>query len=87
MCKKKKKPKIFKKPNSLEVKYVEELNASLVQEGMILLGIVSDVSDKIVNVSLPGSLRGVITIPNVSEFYTSLIQNMSSQSEVKNVFK
>lgn len=72
----------FVKNVSLSVKYVEELNASAIQEGMLLLGIVSQVTEKVVNVSLPGTLRGTVTVPNISDGYTNMIQNLNSDNEV-----
>lgn len=63
--------------NGLIVKSVNELSPGTLQSGMLVLGIVSQVTEKIVNVSLPGGLRGIVKIGSVSEFYKNLVKNSS----------
>lgn len=77
-----KKIKHVRNIESLGVKFVEELNPAGVHEGMIVLGIVSKVTEKFVCVSLPGSLKGVVSLLNVSEMYKNTLESATSESEV-----
>ncbi|KAK6621934.1 hypothetical protein RUM44_001741 [Polyplax serrata] len=77
-----KKIKHVRNIESLGVKFVEELNPAGVHEGMIVLGIVSKVTEKFVCVSLPGSLKGVVSLLNVSEMYKNTLESATSESEI-----
>ncbi|KAL0277492.1 UNVERIFIED_CONTAM: hypothetical protein PYX00_004749 [Menopon gallinae] len=77
------KPKL----NGLIVKSVTELGPATIQDGMLVLGIVSQVSEKIVSVSLPGGLRGIVNIGNVSEFYKQLLKGSSEVASLKSILE
>lgn len=53
-----------------------------VREGMLLLGVIKEVADFEVTVSLPCGLQGYLSIKNISESYTKVLSKQLDSSDV-----
>ncbi|CAN9509947.1 unnamed protein product [Ophioblennius macclurei] len=68
------------------VKTVEILHAKNVKQGMLLLGCVRDVSDFEVTVSLPCGLQGFLSIRNICDSYTKLLNEQLDSVDTEEIY-
>lgn len=69
------------------MKVVDDLRPPMIQEGMLILGIVNRVTNKAVNVMLPGGVHGIVSVVNVSEFYVNLVRSGLEVPILQEMFK
>ena len=69
---KKKNYKVVEDDQVFKLNSVDPLTYAQLDEGMILLGCISQVSECDLKVSLPGNLVGTVPISNISEPYTKV---------------
>ncbi|XP_029949686.1 protein RRP5 homolog isoform X2 [Salarias fasciatus] len=67
-------------------KVVEILHAKNVKQGMLLLGCVKDVSDFEVTVSLPCGLQGFLSIRNICDSYTKLLNEQLDSEDSEEIY-
>ncbi|XP_019939596.2 protein RRP5 homolog [Paralichthys olivaceus] len=66
-------------------KCVEILHMKNVKEGMLMLGVVKDVADFEVAVSLPCGLQGFLSIKNISDSYTKLLSEQLDSADTEDI--
>ncbi|XP_056228146.1 protein RRP5 homolog isoform X2 [Seriola aureovittata] len=66
-------------------KCVEILHIKNVKEGMLMLGCVKEVADFEVTVSLPCGLRGFLSIKNISDSYTKLLNEQLESADTEEI--
>ncbi|XP_071359529.1 protein RRP5 homolog isoform X2 [Trachinotus anak] len=66
-------------------KCVEILHVKNVKEGMLMLGCVKEVADFEVTVSLPCGLKGFLSIKNISDSYTKLLNEQLESSDTEEI--
>ncbi|XP_018325003.1 protein RRP5 homolog [Agrilus planipennis] len=79
----KKKPKSSNGANiedSISAAVVDQLSYNKLQEGMLVLGCIKNVSDLKVKVELPGRIYGILHINSVSDEFTKYLENAVSEN-------
>ncbi|KYN06214.1 Protein RRP5 like protein [Cyphomyrmex costatus] len=83
-----KKENVIVKDTNFITTTADRLSKIMLQEGLIILGRISEVSEYDLIVSLPGGFQGKIQATNLSQSYTNLLQDIINAGVVQsNEFK